>query len=87
MMQCQSDDILCSYLCGINIDGRHTGVVYPYEANNKEEKMKQEIMTWLETQAATQEWLEKHYRGRMATRLVGERYSPCLFRTMWICGA
>ncbi|WCS25643.1 hypothetical protein LOK46_02010 [Methylobacterium sp. NMS14P] len=28
--------------------------------------MKQEIMTWLKTQAATQEWLEKHYRGRMA---------------------
>ncbi len=49
--------------------------------------MKQEIMTWLETQAATQEWLEKHYRGRMAYQTSRERYSPCLFRTMWICGA
>ncbi|WP_342106140.1 hypothetical protein [Methylobacterium sp. SI9] len=28
--------------------------------------MKQEIKTWLETQAATQQWLERKYRGHMA---------------------
>ncbi|WP_342166992.1 hypothetical protein [Methylobacterium sp. SD21] len=28
--------------------------------------MTHEIKSWLETQAATQQWLEKHYRGRMA---------------------
>ncbi len=49
--------------------------------------MKQEIKTWLDAQASTQEWLEKHYRGRMAYQVGRERHSRYLFSTMWICGA